>query len=301
MPQLSDQPLAVLVRVCQHLDLVSLFKFRRTSHILLDATSLHLKACLLELVGRFVPDAHRLLEFLTEIKGYVGGDVALAFLLRDMDLALDSLELFLPVTARAWNDFESHLIHSQSALKVPENHDRSFPPRRPPVLLSPGTRTTARFTTPRGTLLLYRSHTSDALVPISQQWASHRLLYVNLRHSGAAYPRLLFKRRALLGTRPARPDGRVAEGQDLDELVRRDAERGFDVRLAAHQWEELAVHGCGADVYLCASQARTFNDAGSLGFRLSPLADRMVATWVEWRLPARNVAPLVNRDNTESI
>ncbi|RDX45223.1 hypothetical protein OH76DRAFT_1358300 [Lentinus brumalis] len=265
MPSFVHLSEGLKLRVCGFLDLRSLFDFRQTSRPHLEVVATELQGRLTAHIGTFVPHPQVLLEKLTAYGGVVGGEVALAFLLRHTDFTPTSLDLYLPVGLESWIRFENHLIYDQWA--IPE---RGFPLLQTQPLSrlvrkpSPGRgiRTAARFSLNMGspehvverTVNLFRSQSSDPLVPISQGRATHLLAYANLDHLGCGYPLLLLNHRSLMGTGP----------RDENELISLDIARGIDFGLSATKWPDISLIACGAPQWLCPSQTRSFNDCGSL-------------------------------------
>ncbi len=290
MPGIDDLLPSILDRIFRDLDLRALMNLRCTSQSQSAMVSSALKSTLIRLVGNFVGGPQALLELLTEMDGYVGGEVAMAYLLQGTDTSFlpKTLELFLPASRSSWMAFTNHLVKIQGAVEQPNppfHTSTTRPETRVPLVR--GVRAGVRYTTSYGTLLVYRSVTKDALVPISQQWGSHRIVYANLTYSGAGYPALLFEHRALLGTIPSERVRRTPAESEAVEQVLDDERRGFDIRLMPTQWSDLGVHGCGAQEYACPAQTRSFVDRGSLRLRVQPLVHRGLKTTVMWRLVPR--------------
>ncbi|TFK84220.1 hypothetical protein K466DRAFT_602183 [Polyporus arcularius HHB13444] len=292
MATLDHLPPSVVHQICGRLDFPTLIKLRRTSHFYLASVSEHLQDTLTSHIAPFARDPSSLLDLVTQLGGYVGGDVALAQLLRDMEIRPTHLELFLPTGRTAWKHLQNNLIEVQGATQQPaKSHPSSISlsllPAHAAIREGPGTRAAVLFTTSTGAILVYRSQTGDALLPITQQWGSHRVAYTNRLYSGCGYPRLLFRRRVLMGTTPSDRIARRLGQEDISVVIKRDTRRGFDIRLSPRQWCDMEVDGCGAMVFLCPAQRRSILDAGSLCVRTSPLQTDILKTRVEWRMSLR--------------
>ncbi|KAI0687479.1 hypothetical protein C8Q76DRAFT_803435 [Earliella scabrosa] len=271
MPPLtvSDLPPAARAWLCQFLDFRALMRLRRVSHGCLRLVHEELFESLRVLVQTFVRNADELVDVLTRLDGYIGGDVALLFFLRTSHFHANSLELYVPPTA--YDILRDYLRIRQGAIE------------RPPPTFSDhveyvwNTRAVEQYTdfrTPSNhTVRLFQSVTHDALAPITRGWATHTINYVNATYFGCAHPSLLFSYRAWLSV----------EGDDEFALLREAETRGFDVRFCPSQWPDLGVGLCGAARGLCPSQVRRFSERHAIAARMRPTADQPLATRLRWR------------------
>ncbi len=269
-------PRPLALRVCYFLDLKTLLRLRRTSKALLDIVTAELEDAFIQLLSLFVPDPQSLSEALVDNQSFVGGSVALAFILRDSSIIPNTLDIFIP-RSRGMN-VENHLAYYQSA------DEQSWTPYNAANTTTLGARRLGQIvctSATGGRINLYESSADNALVPICLSWATHLVIYVNGAYFGTGYPNLLQRRRAILGQHfPG----------EVDQLEKYER-RGFDIRFFSRQWVDMQEFGCGASQWSCATQERRFDDAGSLKVRVRPLdpsaAEDDVTASVVWRLDTR--------------
>ncbi|RDX39822.1 hypothetical protein OH76DRAFT_1490813 [Lentinus brumalis] len=207
---------------------------------------------------------------------YIGGDGALSFLQRECSTTVDALEIY--VSDDDWRHIIYHLTFSQHAYQVPCPVVDNVGPA---WALMHGLDSVITMRTPKGDIHVYRVLPNiDTLTPIARAWCSLHVCYVNVHHFGAGYPSMLFANRALLS------DGEDVDDTDSCNLY---VDRGFDIRLSADYWPDIAnpTHTCHAAGWMCPAQARTFTDAGALRCRMEPLVTDPVETCVVWRLDTR--------------
>ncbi|RDX52568.1 hypothetical protein OH76DRAFT_1345253 [Lentinus brumalis] len=277
MVAFSNLTRATKAHLCIHLDLRTLLCFRATSKDHLELATDEFKRSLLSLARRFIPRPEQLLAALDHTSGFIGGSVAVLFLLRDRSFIPRSLDVFIP--RDAWWRFEAHLLHAQNASRVgmvlptadgdEEDNDD--------ILQQRGLVRIAVFRTHLGIVRLFRSVAPDALVPIARSWGTHLVAYVGPGHFGHGYATLFFQRRAVLGDLL----------RDEAERVRAYQRRGFDIRLSPTQWSDLRLQGCGEESWICPTQPRSFDDDGALSVRMRPLQTEALESEVVWRLGGR--------------
>ncbi|KAI1782116.1 hypothetical protein LXA43DRAFT_1104723 [Ganoderma leucocontextum] len=118
-----------------------------------------------------------------------------------------------------------------------------------------GVLTESIYTTSRGRILLLQSETDNALYPILHEQTSARMAYVGAKQFGLLWPSLSMKCRALAA---ALYDDDSSAAKTLDNM-------GYDVRLFAWQFSDLGPPQlCARRRFLCPSQPRYVDDAGSL-------------------------------------
>ena len=273
MAQWTSLSRAIHLVVCSLLDMRALMPLRQTSKANLDLVGAALGQSLEQLVEGYVPDALEFLNLLTARSCYVGGEVALRFMLRrDATFKPSQLDIF--VSPEHYLAIESHLVDYQGALQGRHDNADGTNTRD---LEDRGQFAMSYFETPVGTVVLHSSCTADALVPISRAWCTLEVTYANLTHIGTGYPTLLFGGRGLLG------DG----VRDETERVHLAHRRGLDVRLMPDQWPDLQLTGCGRVEWVCPTQPRSMVDRGAMCVRLFPLETGRIEASNMWRMDTR--------------
>lgn len=263
---------AIQLVVCSHLDMRALMPLRQTSKGNLDLVGWELRQRLERLVGDYVPDASEFLTVLTARSCYVGGEVALRFMLRSATFKPSHLDIF--VSPQHYLAIESHLVDDQGAI---ERSHATADGTNTRDLEDRGQFGMSWLETPIGKVVLHSSCTTDALVPISRAWCTLEVTYANLDHIGTGYPRLLFAGRGLLG------DG-VRDETRRVQMARR---RGLEVRLMPDVWPDLELQGCARAKWVCPTQPRSMVDEGAMCVRLFPLQTRRVEASNTWRMDTR--------------
>ena len=116
----------------------------------------------------------------------------------------------------------------------------------------------------------------DPLNAVSTGWASAVINYISPTHFGAAYPFLLFRHRNVVG-----------HSTFEAALVQQYERWGIKSRLSLCYWEGGQKHGCGAKVFACSAQIRSYDDAGALRARMLPFSTTALQSHVQWRLDIR--------------
>ena len=265
-----QEPQPILwTRICQNLDMPAILKFRTASTSALRITITELSTSLERLLGPFVDKPSELLTTITHMQAFIGGDVALRFFLRAAEFTPLALDIHV-----AHGDLESmveYLCNDHGATKLPHRG----PPTPPDALYTQFIERQVRLRTPTGReLRVIESAIDEPRAPIACGPSSHLFVYVNAAAFGAAYPKLLFAKRGLLGRATVDPV----------EVVRNATKRQITVRARAREWDDLHFPGCGATKGLCATQGRTFDDQRALCARVDPRAGQRLASGVIWRL-----------------
>ncbi|RPD63947.1 hypothetical protein L227DRAFT_561385 [Lentinus tigrinus ALCF2SS1-6] len=276
-------------------DMRALLRLRCASRKWLDVVHRDLRGSLIALLRPFVPYPYRLLQALDQAKGYIGGSVAVLFILRDSSFAPQDLDLY--VSAYDQLVLENHLIYEQDfveeaylgpelQVEETENGEEVEVEVVSPgaaALQGQGMRSVSRFQSLLGTeiIYIYSSGVNDPLLPIARSWASHLATYASLRHFRAVFPKLLLERRSLLG------DGHYGQVGNEMAQVKKWAQRGFNIKLTPERWFNNALAHCAAPWYFCPTQGRRFQDPGSLCARMDPLKDVPLWSLMIWRLDIR--------------
>ncbi|RDX39986.1 hypothetical protein OH76DRAFT_1490669 [Lentinus brumalis] len=216
-------------------NLPSLLALRACSHHTLAVVAAVLQVTLQALCGWFLRYPDIFLTVLVESEAFVGGQVAVRFMLRDLPFRPQHLDVYVPVAA--YRAVRRHLVRIQQATMVsgPDsqwNHDNER------WLVDHGLNDTSVLQTKEGTIKLHRALTSQALAGIACAGTSAEVSYVNPTYFGTGYPSLLFRHHALF-----------ADWKEDDEdilSILRWRVRGLDIRMAARAWEECRGLVCAA-------------------------------------------------------
>ena len=273
-------------RICGYLDLQSLLRMRRCSKHYLALITNVLTEDLEDLLGSFVPLPSYLTALLVDRNAFIGGAVAMHFLLRDADLSCiraltPHLELYVP--QEHYDAVIHHMETRQRGRKFDYDppDDVNFSDWKEDHALQD----VVGVETPYGTVHIFCAMGSDALAPIARAWSTLHISYTNGVLLGTGYPQLLFERRGLLGDM-ASPEADLAMCKAYEAL-------NFDIRLDASAWFKQGLHvgetPCCADLWCCHVQPRRFDHAGALRCKIDVFVDRakVAGTWVTWRMDIR--------------
>ena len=229
------------------------------------------------LLALFLPATRQLMRIITECHALIGGEVALAFLLRDSTYTPMSMDIF---TTELWfhalvdyltfSPFISpHLTFNGVTICVrPHRQQREV-------------RRCATFHTQTArTIKIYESTSITPCSPISRSWTSALMNYVTATSFGCAFPELTFNRLALVSEMCV--TGMTVEDHRVMQCLR-DARFSFafhpaewaQYRPAALPMEALpaGVFPCLRHRHLCPDQGRYFGDDGSLVIFMDPSQD----------------------------
>ncbi|TFK84226.1 hypothetical protein K466DRAFT_469381, partial [Polyporus arcularius HHB13444] len=248
-------------------DMPTLLNLRATSHSNLAAVKTELDHSLRELLGPFLCDVPGFLLALANNRAFVGGSIAVAFLLRDLTVKPRNVDIFVP--KHSLIDILNHLVTHENAMDrtPPLSEDATDDEFERHVGLEKllrlrGVGERRRTVTPRGEINLYASLEDDALLPVARSWGTPAVSYVGPHQFGTAFPSLFFERRGLVGS--CTQDDTETIGLDAQQdhkSVQKYVSRGFDIRMSPSQWS-YRTHGglCGASRGLCPMQPRRFDD-----------------------------------------
>ncbi|RDX40033.1 hypothetical protein OH76DRAFT_1301224, partial [Lentinus brumalis] len=226
-------------------DMKSMMTLRACSRATMGAVAEVLRYNLRKMCESILPDPDEFFEELLRIYAFIGGEIAVRWLLRDVRVPCNHLEVFVP--AMEFANIGVHLTHFQRGdlMAVREADEHEDGTMRPNAL-----ERRSVFHTPTGVVTVYESTTDDPLAPIACGHSSVEVAYVNPRYFGHGYPTLLFAYQGLLAG--------WFEGES--EYVIEWAGRGIDLRLYAEGWREFAGLRCPAKRWACPAQGRRFID-----------------------------------------
>ncbi|TFK82520.1 hypothetical protein K466DRAFT_630369 [Polyporus arcularius HHB13444] len=262
--------------ICSRMDMRTILNLRTTSRRAMYAVAAMLRANLERLCQLYVPRAPSFLIALDRLHAFVGGNVAAAFLTRQLPAPSAPLEIF--VSSEGWAALVDELVQVQGAgmghiAQAEDDYVENWLERHAIESATP-------FWTLRGTpIILYESYTSDPLAPIACRPSSVEIAYVNPIYFGTGYPSLTLERRGLVAD--------TRDSSEAADVVEKWESWGIDVRFAAKEWRRYQRFKCAATLGLCPFQLRSFGDDASMRCRMIPTAATPLKTTVQWRLAAR--------------
>ncbi len=259
--------------VCSQMDMRSLLTLRCSSKAALEAVAELLKHNLGVLCGQFVSNTSELLYVLPRIRAFIGGDVAVRFMLPEVDFPCHTLDVFVPQAElpAALYHFEQYQ-HAVETSVADVTDDPSDWLQRHAIL------SITTFHTRTGVVRVYESSCADALAPLACAASSSlQATYVNTHHFGTAFPALLFQHRGVVA------DWRDGETEEVIMWGR----RGVDLRVSARAWPEFREAPCPRRYQVCHTTARSFIDFGAMRCRMMPTHKRALRSITWFRLDAR--------------
>lgn len=282
--------------VFAYLPMTSLLSWRATCHDNYVVVNVELRASLLALVARFLPDPTLFLQMLIPWSALIVGEAALSHVLQELSVCNSSLEIAVG------NLYFKPFLRSLSRfLPLGTVVDTSVVKNAPPGFAYH--RHITRFAQYRLMsgmfIVVYESSTPSACDVVSGYWTTALMNFVTPRTIGCAYPRLTLNNCAVLC------DTRLSTMDWADHAMKRTLDRlGFESAYGSRGWPLHArgpsstraiIEDCGRTLYVCPHQGRFFGDRGSLvlfcdGFSVDfkEIRQMSVAPYglmVAWRLP----------------
>ena len=177
------------------MDLLSLTIWRLTCKANYAHARSSLRRSLVHLLRPFVPNPQYLLDLITKHHALLGGELALAFILRDPTYCPTHLDIFT-------SDFEfdavcDAIIDEPSVRDTIEGHIYTNNPPMDAIRRLVACTLTIR-TTRALTIYVHRSYTTSAAAPITRAPCTALSNFVTAYGFACSHPRLTFARRALL-------------------------------------------------------------------------------------------------------
>lgn len=261
------------------MDILTLSRWRSTCRINYRNASASLQRTLTSRLRPFVPYPHHLVDIVTNNGAIFGGEVALAFFLRNDPYEPSCLEIYASnfqfdklcgailedpeIRARIENHtFVTHAMHHALRRLVAETLD---------IHMTNGS-----------TIYVHQSYTCSASAPLARSTCTALTNFVTGRSFGCSYPKLTLARRTLLGNR----DILYLNPHD-NQSVNRLTTYNFSVAVSPTTWPEHrdeiggdfgagvidVVDQCRRGEYLCPNQGRFFGDKGSFVGFFDPLGN----------------------------
>ncbi|RPD55255.1 hypothetical protein L226DRAFT_470691 [Lentinus tigrinus ALCF2SS1-7] len=260
----------------QHADMPTLLRVRATCRDNLTATAKELHRYLHELLAPLVPDVDAFLVTLQANRAFVGGSVAMAFMLRDGSIIPRNLDIFVGLPRG--QPMLHYLLTRQAAVDVTvkpatEAQQKALVKR----LRARGESQFYCTQTPRATIHLHVSLHDAALLPVTCAWGTPGICYVGPQHFGTPYPSLFFARRGIV----------ASSSTDATPALQGALARCFDIRMFPTQWPDQDDGVCGSSTGVCPMQARRLDDQWALCAQFQPLEARPLSPKIIWRLDGR--------------
>ena len=287
------------------MDLPTILEWRRTCILNYAHATAALKRTLTILLNPFLSQPVALLDLISRYGAVIGGEVALAFILRHRLFQPHTLEIFTGTSMYQLLCREilsdPRIVPDITGLAVtilphPHNLQRDI------------LETTHIHLRAARTLYIHRSSTLSPLSPIARSICTAMVNFVTPHCFGCAYPRLTLDDKALLS------DLSESSMSDFDaSLMLRLVEQGIDVSIDPATWKQYrtwsptptladSTKACWRSHYICPEQGRFFGDQGSLIDFIDPLGTPTAAlrgrglppfgTSVIWRLSSLYRCPL---------
>ncbi|KAI0698728.1 hypothetical protein C8Q76DRAFT_593184, partial [Earliella scabrosa] len=260
--------------ITQHMDMPSLLLWKGVCRASQEQVIKVLRANLHKLLRRFVPATRELLRVVTECRAFIGGLVALAFLLPNIEVETTTLEVF--TDDLYFPSFLEYLLYSPFIAPHLIFHGTviMLKPHRTHRAVS----RIAKFSTTSGLhVSVHESTTISACSPISRSWNTALINFVTETTFGCAYPRLTFHKRAIL------PDMHlVTMTREERNVLAHLHNIGFSLAFHPGEWGDyeartrstrfnVALFPCFRHLYICPDQGRYFGDPGSLVGFIDPI------------------------------
>ena len=259
--------------IADELDIKTLCQWRATCRLNYTQGTSSLRRSLLKVLNPFVRNPSSFVDLLTKQEALIGGEVALAFILRDCSYSARDLEVF--ATPLRFGKLCDAIIQSLNSDRVRTSsriqHNTNFALRR---LVS----ITFQIDLFNGrSIHVHCSFTCTAVAGIARTITTALSNYVSGQGFACSHPHLTLQRRALLA------DIALDAHNQLDYRVMGNmVAQGFQFAVSPSVWPEYhyllgdnmsgETFQCCRSLYVCPSQGRFFGDAGSFINYFDPLA-----------------------------
>ena len=301
----SRLPPDVAGMIVDHMDVRSILAWRDTCVVNYAHATAALKRTLTAMLNSFLLQPNALLDVISRYGAVIGGETALAFVLRHRPFQPLTLEIF--ANTSMYRPFCHEVVTdprigpdivevSLTTTRYPYNVDRDI------------LETTCIHMRSTRTIYVHRSATLSPLSPIARSLCTALVNFVTPHSFGCAYPRLTFDDKSLLS------DLRQASMNDLDkDIMRMLSEQQIAVAVDPASWQRYrpwsstpsvvgSMKACWRSHHICPDQGRFFGDNGSLVDFLDPIGMPVAlleergsppfGTAVMWRLFSSYRCPL---------
>ena len=256
-----------------NMDIKSLCLWRATCRHNYAQGTASLRRSLMKLLSPFLHTPSLLVDLVTEHHALFGGEVALAFILRDSTYLPRDLEIY--VGDCHFPDLVATILRNPTLLRIQHTsestYSQNYALRR---LIS----TTLQIRLANGlNIHLHSSYTSSAVAGIARSFTTGLSNYISGQGFACSHPVLTLHRRALLS------DVVLDAKSALDTRIMANMiARGFQFAVSPSTWPEYLICPdnagaqsalqCWRSLYMCPSQGRYFGDPGSFVNYFDPLA-----------------------------
>ncbi|KAI0746097.1 hypothetical protein C8Q76DRAFT_585293, partial [Earliella scabrosa] len=272
---LCRMPVEIGAMVADDMDVVSLLAWRACCRALYHEATDSMRRTLTAALRRFFRYPDALLRNLTEFRAVVGGTLALAFVLRDLSLSSNILQIYVPFPC--YRQLVDRLLTCTRNARSIRNQEE-MPVARYVKFERDVVAKTVLYLDNGRRAVIYGGAKGTACAPLVRSPLSALATFVTEHTFGCAYPLLTLRRRAIFS------DLRLLR-MDFDdhEVFGALCRAGFSFAISPTAWEEFRPfpptalptrpnsHFCTARWYLCPMQGRFFGDAGSLVGLVDPV------------------------------
>lgn len=214
-----------------NMDLLTLTRWRLTCKANYDQSTASLRRSLTSMLAVFMPKPVAILSHITQYRAVLGGEFALAFLLRDGSLLPTYVDIYS--SEFDFGPLCSAILADPSISAVTTNHEYTD------VGVVDALRTlitrTLVINTNRGTMIrIHRSYTTSAIAPLTHASSTALSNFVTEYGFGCSHPILTLNRRALIGDQEL-PYLPIADPEVHDRLM----EHNFSIAFSPTAWPEF--------------------------------------------------------------
>lgn len=263
--------------ITDHLDISSLMRWRQTCTINYSHSTASLRRSLTVIMNPFLSRPTILLQIITQFKGVIGGEVALAYIRRDLKFQPRTIEICASTS-----------LHEPLCIAI-LSHPELLPdiacadvitPRYPYSLRRDIVESLRIRLRNDQTIYIHRSSTESPLSPIARASCTALMNYVSPDSFGCAYPRLTLDNKALQSQTTSKNAGDLSI---LDQHIQKILTTlNFDIATDPATWPRYRMWSqtpatvtdykpCWRSHYICPEQARYFGDRGSIVEFIDPL------------------------------
>ena len=263
--------------IVDSMDIISLLRWRQTCKFHYAQSTAALKRSLTKLVNPFLSHPIALLQLITHFRAVIGGEVALAYILRD--------DGFQPKTLEIYTSAYYHSLLCRAMLSHPDIYanitqaNAINPPQQ--FKLQRDIVETLIISLNNGKkIYVHSSSTASPLSPVARATCTALINYVTPESFGCGYPRLTLYQKSLQSTTIA---AHADELSDQDHrLTYTLRQLSIETSVSPGHWQQYRMwpsdHDSAADLgpcwrshFICPSQSRYFGDRGSLLDFVDPL------------------------------
>lgn len=270
-------PAEISGMIADEMDMPSAMAWRKTCHENYAHVASSLARSRLKIVGAFLSAASALIAMLGDHNSVLGGDAALSFILRTVDIQVDALDVYVP--SSEYELFVDRILKDErfapdveGSSEIEFDSDYSY------------CRQVARCTEIRVAnqrkIAIWQSLVCGPCMPIAKSMNTVHMNFVNDVAFGCAYPRLTLARHGLMSNLASESCQFQWEPGSYSRLRR----SGFSFAYVPYQlpgytarppqWQPVypGRYPCFSHLYICQAQERRFDDHGAMVGFTDPLS-----------------------------